>query len=98
MKAVKLFKRRVVLTPESFAELVVWEVAEPVSGSSHYYKYRLAFVYDGVCMVRYDNEAGKGDHKHINVEERSYNFKDIDTLICDFLDEIRRWQNEHSNS
>ena len=97
MKAEQLFKRRVVLAENAFAELVIWEVAEPISGSKHFYKYRLAFVHSGVCVLRYDNEAGKGDHKHIGIVEQPYMFSDVDQLINDFLEDIRRWQYEHSN-
>jgi predicted transcriptional regulator len=31
--------------------LVIWQVPEPVSGSRHRYKYRLAYVVRGVCRV-----------------------------------------------
>jgi len=45
----------------------------PLAGSSaHGYKYRLAFVVDDECVLRYDNEAGKGDHKHIDAKEAPY--------------------------
>ncbi len=63
MKAKLLFKRRVALTEDSFADLLIWEVPKPVLGSEHGYKYGLAFVQNGICVLRYDNEAGKGDHK-----------------------------------
>ena len=55
-KARKITRTRLVVGP-GFAELVVWEVPEPVSGSQHNYKYRLAYVVNGVCRVRYDNET-----------------------------------------
>ncbi len=32
------------------------------------------------CLVRYDNEAGKGDHKHIEDREQAYQF--VDTIRC----------------
>jgi len=98
MKAKLLFKRRVVLTEDSFVELLIWEVPKPVSGSTHCYKYGLAFVQKGDCILRYDNEAGKGDHKHIGNDEVPYIFKDVDQLIADFLADVRRWKNEHSNT
>jgi hypothetical protein len=31
----------------SFVEIVIWRVPRPVRGSSHTFKYRLAFVVDG---------------------------------------------------
>jgi hypothetical protein len=34
-------------------------------------------VVDGVCVLRYDNEAGKGDHKHIGTVETAYVFESL---------------------
>jgi hypothetical protein len=44
------------------------------------FKYRLALVENNVCLVRYDNEAGKGDHKHVGVDEVDYVFAGLDAL------------------
>jgi len=52
MNARELFNRRVIVTEQAFAEQVLWEVPEPVSGSKHSYKYRLAFVVEGNCVLR----------------------------------------------
>lgn len=98
MKAREIFDRRVIITKNTFAELVVWEVPKSVSGSIHHYKYRLAFIHNGKSVVRYDNEAGKGDHKHIEKDEQSYIFEDVDQLINDFSEDIRRWQDEHGDT
>jgi hypothetical protein len=59
MKAELLFRKREGLTETAFVELVVWRVLEPVRGSAHAYKYSLALVSEGVCVLRYDNETGK---------------------------------------
>lgn len=88
MKAVLLVRRRVSLSEREFLELVVWKVPEPVRGSDHYFKYRLAYVAGGKCLLRYDNEAGKGDHRHIGAVEVPYRFVDPDRLLTDFLDEV----------
>ena len=79
----------------SFAEIVIWKVPATVKGSEHAYKYRLAFVVEEVCVVRYDNERSKGDHRHYEDREESYSFKDIDTLLADFRKDIARWNHEH---
>jgi hypothetical protein len=50
------------------------------------------------CVVRYDNEVGKGDHRHFNGKESSYNFKTLDKLIADFQRDIARWNRENSDS
>lgn len=41
-------------------------------------------------MVRYDNETGKGDHKHIKGKEKTYRFTDVETLVADFLEDIEK--------
>ena len=97
MKARELFNRRVPVAEQAFAELVLWEVLEPLSGSKHHYKYRLAFVADGACVLRYDNEAGKGDHKHVRGKEVKYRFVTADKLVADFFEDVRRWRDENSN-
>jgi len=97
MKARVLFDRRVVVSEDAFAELVLWEVPEPLSGSKHHYKYRLAFVAAGVCILRYDNEAGKGDHKRVNGKEAKFRFVSVDKLVADFFKEVKRWQDENHN-
>lgn len=98
MKAQPLFHRRVEVSENAFAELVMWRLPEPVPPCEHPYKYRLAFVHDGRCVVRYDNEHGKGDHRHFGESESPYVFTDIDRLAADFFDDTRRWLNERSNA
>jgi hypothetical protein len=68
--------------------VVVWEVSESLEGSEHQYRYRLALVVKGECVMRYDNEVGKGDHKHIGETEIDYNFTDIDKLLADFWNDV----------
>ena len=69
-------------------EAVIWEVREPVSPSEHRTKYRLAYVVAGKRIVGYDNERGKGDHRHIGNVESRYRFKDVPSLLEDFLKDI----------
>jgi len=53
------------------------------------YKYRLYYGdSEGNCLVRYDNETGKGDHKHIGNQELSYQFINIDKLFDDFENDV----------
>lgn len=98
MKARLLLDRRVAISEHAFVELVLWAVPKPVRGSLHGYKYRLALVARGICVLRYDNEAGKGDHVHIGGQERPYRFVDVDGLIADFLAAVVRWQNENPDA
>ena len=69
MKAELMLRERHQLWADAFAELRVWRVPAPVLGSAHSYKYSLAYVVRGECVLRYDNEAGKGDHRHLGAVE-----------------------------
>ncbi len=88
MKARLLLTERRYFTDSAFADLVVWEVPATVPGSAHGYKYRLALVVNGECVLRYDNEAGKGDHKHIGEREVPYSFTTLDQLVDDFWADV----------
>jgi hypothetical protein len=98
MKAIELLRTRIVFSETAFAELVLWKVPKLVPGSTHELEYRLAYVVEGVCRVRYDNEAGKGDHQHFEDEERAYTFKTPEKLISDFDRDIARWNRENRDS
>jgi Family of unknown function (DUF6516) len=98
MKAVALVRTRIVYSPVAFAELVLWQLRSPMPGSTHHFKYRLAYVVQDVCVLRYDNEAGKGDHRHYRGKESAYAFTDPDKLIAAFQADIVRWNRENSNT
>jgi len=72
--------------------LVVWELRSPVLMSNHLSKYSLAYVCDEVCVVRYDNERGKGDHLHAGQREFRYGFVDLTQLELDFRRTVREWR------
>jgi hypothetical protein len=90
MAAELLIDERHVLDARAFVEIVVWRLPRPVRGSRHSFKYRLALVVDEVCVLRYDNESGKGDHRHVGSKEARYSFVDPDTLLADFWRDVER--------
>ncbi|UUP18838.1 hypothetical protein NTH_03323 [Nitratireductor thuwali] len=70
MKAELIEKSRTVINDTAFFEVVLWLLPAPAPGSEHPFKYRLALVINNECVLRYDNERGKGDHRHLgNCEE-----------------------------
>jgi len=76
-------------------EMIVWRLQKPVSGCRHLFKYRLYFGRDdGVCLVRYDNERGKGDHKHYGEQTCSYLFQGVKQLMLDFAGDVSQVLNE----
>ncbi|TKB81190.1 MAG: hypothetical protein E8D44_16045 [Nitrospira sp.] len=98
VKAVELFRRRVVYSENAFAELILWRVQKPIAGSQHPFKYRLAYVVNEVCVLRFDNEAGKGDHRHVGGKESPYTFTTPEKLIADFQREVARWDHENGHT
>jgi len=90
MDAVLLSRSKTVLPDGAIVEIVLWQVPEPVAGSTHRYKYRLFYGRDGRRIVGFDNERGKGDHCHLEGEERPYAFSTVAALLEDFQAEIAK--------
>ena len=87
-----LLRERHQLGADAFAELRIWRTPQPLRGSAHRYKYSLAYVVAEVCVLRYDNEAGKGDHKHIGDIETRYRFTTPEQLLADFWLDVDQWR------
>jgi hypothetical protein len=83
-------RKRQRVSNRAFVEYVIWQLPVSLDGSTHAYKYRMAYVVDDVCVLRYDNEAGKGDHKHEGDREVSYTFTTLDALVDDFWLDVDR--------
>jgi len=63
---------------------VIWKVPKPLPDSRHAFKYQLAYIAHQHCVLRFDNEAGKGDHTHSDEIEAPYIFSNLETLQADF--------------
>jgi hypothetical protein len=92
MKAEALVQERYILAEDAFAEIVIGRVPQALKGSSHRFKYRLALVVAGQCVLRYDNEAGKGDHRHAGDFESTYSFSSYEKLLADFWADVDAWR------
>jgi hypothetical protein len=77
-----------VLPDGTIVEMKIWEVPEPVAGS-HRLKYSLFYGREGERLVCYDNERGKGDHRHVAGKEKPYTFTTVEKLIDDFKTDVR---------
>lgn len=88
MPAVELMNRRIQIADNAFATIRILQVDPAILGSQHQYKYSLAYIVDGHCVMRYDNERGKGDHKHIGEREYPVTFSTIENLIASFQADI----------
>lgn len=92
MKAKLITRRKEVRSDDSLIEIVIWQLSEPLPPCAHRYNYRLAYVAAGECVVRYDNERGKGDHRHVGDDESTYEFSGLDQLLADFRQNVEDWK------
>jgi hypothetical protein len=92
MRAMLITRFKDVTPGGDIIEWVVWRVPHPVPPSSHEYKYRAAFIVNGVRVVGFDNERGKGDHRHFNNVEHPYEFRGVEQLVEDFIAAIDAWR------
>jgi hypothetical protein len=90
MKAVLVVRDKAVYPGGHVMEMVVWVVPSPVPPSPHDFKYRLFFGRRGTHIIGYDNERGKGDHRHYGDREEPYTFTDMATLLDDFTSDVER--------
>ncbi len=90
MKAELIEKSRTVINDTTFFEVVLWHLPTPVTGSAHPFKYRLALVVNGECVLRYDNERRKGDHRHFGDIEEPITFVSLEALYDAFRADMER--------
>lgn len=76
-------------------EVNIWRVPDPVPPCGHRYKYRLVFVVRGVRVIGFDNERGKGDHRHDGDRESPYGFVNVETLLSDFWRAVAKEGEKH---
>jgi Family of unknown function (DUF6516) len=70
-------------------------VPSPVPPSTHDLKYSLFYGRPGVREIGYDNERGKGDHRHFQGVEISYRFRSVEQLMADFWSDVRKLRGDN---
>lgn len=94
MKAERIFHDKALLPDGSIIEMVIWRVPTPLPPTTHGLKYRLFYGRDGLRIVGYDNERGKGDHRHYRDREGPYRFRTVEKLIANFLSDVQKVRGE----
>jgi hypothetical protein len=89
MNAELLFHQRIDYDDGGIVEMVLWRVPTPVAPSTHGLKYSLFYGRPGIREVGYDNERGKGDHRHYQGAETKYVFSSVEQLMADFWSDVR---------
>lgn len=90
MEAVRLFHDKAHLPDGSIVEMTIWKLPAIDRERPHGLKYSLFYGRPGLRIVAYDNERGKGDHKHIEGRELPYRYVSVEQLMVDFLTDVRR--------
>jgi len=83
--ATLILHRKRLYDDRAIAEIKLWLVPSAVRGSKHSFKYSLYYGRDGKRLISYDNEAGKGDHRHYEDSEEVHQFTTPEQLMADFL-------------
>jgi hypothetical protein len=79
-------------------QLVMWQLPADAATGPGGIKFRLYLGRAGKTLVRYDNETGKGPHRHVGPDEveEEYEFTSVERLIEDFRAECEqhgwRWE------
>jgi hypothetical protein len=89
-RARRRFHDKSVFDDGAILELTIWELPLPDPERPHGLKYSLYYGKDGERIVGYDNERGKGDHRHVLGREEPYTFTGPQQLIDDFLKDVAR--------
>lgn len=90
MKADLIYRFEQDFDDGAMVRMIIWKGPKPVPPSVHHYKYRLVYLENGKRVIGFDNERGKGDHRHEQNMESSYIFIDAQTLVSDFIKAIRQ--------
>ncbi|MCQ8784353.1 toxin-antitoxin system TumE family protein [Mangrovibrevibacter kandeliae] len=90
MRARLLFDTKENLADGLIMQIRVWQLPEPTPERPHALKYSLFYGRSGERIIGYDNERGKGDHRHYRDREEPYVFVGIAELIRDFRRDVMK--------
>ena len=89
-KATLIYCDKAALPDGGIVEMKIWALPKATPERPHALKYSLYFGRDGERIVGYDNETGKGDHRHLHGREEAYRFVTVEHLIADFLADVEK--------
>jgi hypothetical protein len=87
-KAELIYHDKAFLDDGLIVEMKIWRLPAKTTERPHALKYSLFMGRSGERMVGYDNESGKGDHRHYRDREEAYNFTTVEALVADFLADV----------
>ena len=96
MKAELIFRDKYVYKDGAIREMVIWQLPKADKERPHRLKYRLFYGFPGTCLIRYDNELGKGDHRHYGDYEEDYTWVSVQQIMNDFKIDIEKLRGKQS--
>ncbi len=93
-KAELIFRDKYIYVDGAIREMIIWKLPETDAERPHGLKYSLFYGYPGSRLIGYDNELGKGDHRHYQDREEVYNFSSVEQLVTDFETDINQLRNQ----
>jgi hypothetical protein len=90
MVAIPIEIQKLNLDDGAIIQIKVWRLPVTTRVRPHGLKYSLFYGRPGERIVGYDNEIGKGDHRHYRDREEPYRFINYETLIRDFMNDVRK--------
>lgn len=96
MSARLILDSKTVLVDGRIIQRRVWQLTAPTGDRPYALKFSLYCGRAGETVVRYDNESGKGAHKHVGAEEREeiYDFVSLVKLLIDFQQDVEELSGE----
>ena len=89
-KATLLFEDRMEYPDGAILEMRIWKLPEHTEERPYGLKYSLFYGFSGLRIIGYDNERGKGGHRHYREHEEPYVFSTVERLVADFLNDVER--------
>lgn len=89
-RAILILSRKQVLADGAIVEIKIWRLSRITAERPHGLKYSLFYGRPGERIIGYDNEQGKGDHRHYRDREEPYLFTGLERLIADFERDVMR--------
>lgn len=95
-RATLILDTKSVLQDGRILQRKIWQLPHAEAGRPHGFKYRLYCGKNGQTIVRYDNESGKGDHRHVGPQEleTAYVFTSLVQLLKDFAQDVEQFSGE----
>lgn len=88
--AILIEDRKFLLDSGAIVQIKIWQLPGATKETPHGLKYSLFYGRAGERIVGYDNEAGKGDHRHYREREETYRFTTYQNLLADFWQDVRK--------